>query len=259
MTESSRPISSENESAASRPATFYLGSHMVSPRWWQLGIPLFVSVNRLRQRRSLPVAVAPWGLDSGGFTELDKSGRWSTSEDQYVSEVERLREIGNLAWVAPQDWMCEPFILAKTGLTVRDHQERTVESFLSLRERVGPLVIPVLQGYAPREYDRCVALYQDAGVDLAAEPVVGLGSVCRRSRTIEVVRLVRYLGDHGLRLHGFGLKGDTFRALRYELTSADSMAWSYRGRREPGCSPSHKSEANCLRYAMRWRKELIAA
>ena len=58
-------------------------------------------------------------------------------------------------------------------------------------------------------------------------------------------------------LHGFGLKGDTFRALRYELVSADSMAWSYRGRHEPGCSPSHKSEANCPRFAMRWRDQLL--
>ena len=240
-------------------ACLYLGSHHATARWWALGIPLFVSVRVLKQRRSLPVAVAPWALDSGGFTELEKYGRWETTEAEYITEIKRLRGIGSLAWVAPQDWMCEPFMLAKTGLTVREHQERTVASFLSLRERVGPLVIPVLQGYAPREYDRCIDLYADAGVDLAAEPVVGLGSVCRRSRTRETIKLVRYLGDHGLNLHGFGLKGDTYRALRYELVSADSMAWSYRGRHEPGCSPSHKSEANCPRFAMRWRKELLAA
>lgn len=240
-----------------KAALLYLGSHHATARWWALGIPLFVSVRVLRRRRCLPVAIAPWALDSGGFTELEKAGRWETSEEEYVAEIERLSEIGQLAWVAPQDWMCEPFMVAKTGLSVREHQERTVASFLSLRARVGSLVIPVLQGYAPREYDRCVSLYQQAGVDLAAEPVVGLGSVCRRSRTSEAVRLVRYLSDHRLNLHGFGLKGDTFRALRYELVSADSMAWSYRGRHEPGCGPSHKSEANCPRFAMRWRSHLL--
>jgi hypothetical protein len=230
-------------------ATLYLGSHHATTRWWALGVPLFVSVRVLGKRKRLPVAFAPWALDSGGFTELQR-GRWSTTETEYVEHVERLRGIGRLAWVAPQDWMCEPFMLANTGLTVREHQERTVASFLSLRARLGPLVVPVLQGYAPREYDRCVELYRDAGVDLSAEPVVGLGSVCRRSATREAVRLVRYLSDHRLRLHGFGLKGDTFRALRGLLVSADSMAWSYAARREG-------RDGNSTAEAMRWRARLV--
>lgn len=246
--------------AASTPAVLYLGSHHTSPRWWQLGIPLFVSVRRLRQRRSLPVAVAPWALDSGGFTELSRPPhRWTTTEDEYVEEVERLNGIGQLAWVAPQDWMCEPWMIENTGLSVREHQERTIASFLSLRDRLGSLVIPVVQGYAPREYDRCIDLYAAAGVDLEAEPIVGLGSVCRRSRTREAVRLVRYLSDHHLNMHGFGLKGDTYRALRYELVSADSMAWSFNGRYLKTPCPEGKSScANCVHHALAWRERLLA-
>ena len=72
--------------------------------------------------------------------------------------------------------MCEPWIVAKTGLTVLEHQARTVDNFLQLRAELGGLVIPVIQGYGPRDYDRCIGRYQDNGVDLAAEPVVGLGS-----------------------------------------------------------------------------------
>ncbi len=30
-------------------------------------------------------------------------------------------EIGCLLWAAPHDWMCEPWITAKTGLTVAEH------------------------------------------------------------------------------------------------------------------------------------------
>lgn len=199
----------------------------------------------------IPTSAAPWILDSGGFSEIAEHGEWRTSEDEYVREIERWRAVGQLAWVAPQDWMSEPFMIQRTGLTVREHQARTVASFVSLRERVGSLVIPVLQGYAPREYDRCVMLYQDAGFDLAAEPVVGLGSVCRRSRTSEAVRLVRYISDHGLRLHGFGLKGTAYRALRGLLASADSMAWSYAARRNGG-------DANGLEEALAWRAQLLA-
>lgn len=177
---------------------------------------------------------------------------WQTSEDDYVREVERWRAVGHLAWVAPQDWMCEPFMVARTGLSVPEHQTRTVASFVSLRERLGALVVPVLQGYAPREYDRCVSLYQSAGVDLAAEPVVGLGSVCRRSNTGEIRRLIRYLSDHGLRFHGFGLKGTTYRALRGLLVSADSMAWSFAARYEG-------RDSNSIQEALAWRERLLAA
>lgn len=232
--------------------TFYLGSHHATTRWWELGVPLFVSVRVLGKRKGLPRATAPWALDSGGFTELSRPPhRWVTSESEYVAQVRRLVAIGRLAWVAPQDWMCEPFIVAKTGLSVAEHQRRTVESFLSLRDQLGPLVIPVLQGYGPREYDRCVELYQREGVDLEAETVVGVGSVCRRSGTLEAARLLRYIADHGLRLHGFGIKGDTYHACAEVLASADSMAWSYAARIEGrnGNSPDE---------AMAWRRRLLA-
>ena len=232
-------------------ATFYLGSHHATTRWWELGVPLFVSVRVVRKRRTIP-ATAPWALDSGGFTEISTHGRWVTSEAEYVTTVRRLAAMPYFQWAAPQDYMCEPWIVAKTGLTVREHQYRTVASFMSLREQLGAAVIPVLQGYGPREYDRCVGLYQDAGVDLAAEPVVGLGSVCRRSGTHEAVRLIRYLQDHRLRLHGFGLKGTAFHACRDLLASADSMAWSATARLQG-------RDANSPQEAMQWRAKLLAA
>jgi hypothetical protein len=55
-------------------------------------------------------------LDSGGFTELRLHGGWRTTAAEYVTVVRRYRDqIGCLEWAAPQDWMCEPFMLAKTG------------------------------------------------------------------------------------------------------------------------------------------------
>ncbi len=41
------------------------------------------------------------------------------------------------------------------------------------------------------------------------------------------------------------------------LESADSMAWSYDARRAPalaGCT--HRNCANCLEYALRWRRRV---
>lgn len=244
--------------------TFWLGTHEVS--WLarpDVAVPLFISHVRLRDRRSMPRAVAPWACDSGGFTELDRHGvdAFADGPAPYVAALRRYRdEIGSLAWAAPQDWMCEPSMLAKTGLTVAEHQRLTVDNYLRMRELAPELpVIPVLQGWDHEDYLRCADLYSAAGVDLPAEPLVGLGSVCRRNRTGTVRDIALSLGDCGLRLHVFGAKGAGAVRLASYAISADSLAWSYNARRKPalaGCR--HKSCANCPRFALRWRERLLA-
>ncbi|HSX28404.1 MAG TPA: hypothetical protein VLF60_03050 [Candidatus Saccharimonadales bacterium] len=73
-------------------------------------------------------------------------------------------------------------------------------------------------------------MYKSAGLDLARERLVGLGSICRRQGTEEIGRIVEQLAGMGLRLHGFGIKTLGLRRYRKHLMSADSMAWSIRGR-----------------------------
>lgn len=236
---------------------FWLGTH--EPSWLRhSAVPLFVSTRRLqRLRRRLPEAVVPWALDSGGFTELSMFGEWQTTPAEYVARVGRYAdEIGQLVWCAPQDWMCEPFMLARTGLSVAEHQARTVSNFLGLRQELGALVVPVLQGWARDDYLRHVDDYAAAGVDLEGEPLVGLGSVCRRQATGEAEAIVWSLQP--LRLHGFGMKTEGLRRYGAGLASADSMAWSYQARkRDPLDGCTHRSCANCIRYAMAWRDRAL--
>lgn len=236
---------------------FWLGSHRAN--WLEQEPDLFVSRRVLFERKKLPVAIGPWALDSGGFTELALFGGWVTPAVQYIQDVLRFeREIGNLQWVAPQDWMCEPFLIEKTGGSVAVHQQMTIENFLRLRDALGELVIPVLQGWTQDDYHNCWGLYEENGVALEDEPLVGVGSVCRRQSTQEAARIFRSLSP--LKLHGFGVKTSGLQVYADALTSADSMAWSYRARRDhplPCCT--HKSCANCLRYARRWRDRVEQA
>jgi hypothetical protein len=241
-----------------RTVKFYLGTHETA--WLErFQVPLFVSHRRLRVRKRLPVAAGEWALDSGGFSELGLHGCWHTTEPEYIEAVARYREeIGHLAWAAPMDWMCEPSMLAKTGLTVREHQERTISNYLRLRGH-GPF-IPVLQGWTISDYERCVELYETAGVDLTDQALVGVGSVCRRQSTVEIGLIMRTLAAAGISLHGFGVKKKGLARYGTVLTSADSMAWSSAARHDPplpGCT--HKSCQNCARYAMRWRHGLHAS
>jgi hypothetical protein len=241
----------------------YLGTHQVSWLARPDMPPLFISANRLSGRKRLPRAAVPWALDSGGFTELRDHGRWRTTAAQYAATVRRLADgIGRLEWAAPQDWMVEPFMLAKTGLTVAGHQRLTVNNYTDLMALDPQLpVVPVLQGWTLDDYLRCADLYAAAGVDLAAAPVVGVGSVCRRQAGGQIATIVSTLAGHGIRLHGFGVKTGGLRRYADYLTSADSLAWSYGARRagmdgitHPGCA--HRSCANCPRWAKRWHTRL---
>lgn len=234
---------------------FYLGTH--EPSWLRrVGVPLMVSHMRLRRLRSLYPATVPWVLDSGGFSELSLHGRWTFSAAAYVEAVERYRaEVGRMAWCAPMDWMCEPVMVERTGLSVREHQARTVASYVGLRD-AGLPVVPVLQGQTIADYHRHVDDHAMAGIDLSQLATVGLGSVCRRQASADIEALVRSLAP--LRLHGFGVKSGGLRRYAAHLTSADSLAWSARGRRVRPCP--HRgvtSCANCLPHALAWRARAL--
>jgi hypothetical protein len=252
---------------------FFLGTHR--PTWLaRTDVSLFVSRRTMPRTGVLPRALGPWALDSGGFSELSMHGRWETSPEQYADEVRRFAsEIGNLEWAAIQDWMCEPHVRQLTGLTVEEHQRRTVESYATLRKLAPEMPwAPVIQGWTLGDYLAHVKLYASAGIDLAGLPVVGVGSVCRRQNTMSASHIIGFLHDlHGLRnLHGFGFKVSGLTSLvrsavltgtTVELASADSLAWSYQARRErpmDGCT-GHINCANCLRFALDWRARLLAS
>ncbi|WP_409473561.1 DUF7221 family queuine tRNA-ribosyltransferase-like protein [Streptomyces sp. HC307] len=272
------PVSAEN-SAAMRPAApknpgrrsyddvdrvTYLGTHQPSwlarPEFGEDCVPLCVANHRLSGRKTLPRSVTPWMLDSGGFTELSKYGQWTVTPYEYAAAARRYHdEIGMMDVCAIQDWMCEDEILAKTGLTVERHQYKTVASFLNLMSLDADLPwMPVLQGFTLDDYLRCVDLYERAGVDLTYEPVVGIGSVCRRQTTNEAVRIIETLWSMGIRLHGFGFKVTGLRETSHLLYSSDSLAWSLNATKRapmPGCT--HKHCGNCPRYALAWRNRLL--
>lgn len=178
---------------------------------------------------------------------------------EYASEVTKYaNEIGQLDWCAPQDWMCEPSALKASGLTVPIHQKLTLENFLELRQRLGLLVVPVLQGWHLDDYTRHADAYMAAGVDLTKEQTIGLGSVCRRNAENEIGAIIGKL--HPLRLHGFGIKGTAFIKYNDRLTSADSMAWSFAARYKPplqGCN--HRACNHCPKWALTWRRSLLNA
>lgn len=196
----------------------------------------FVSVNRIRSRRSA-VPASEWIMDSGAFTEISRHGAYRESAVAYAGLVNHWHRVSGGAMVAAvsQDYMCEPFILGITGMTVADHQRLTIERYDQIRAAVhAAYVMPVLQGYTPTEYVSHIRQY---GARLAPGMWVGVGSVCKRNgdpRAIEAVLLAIRAERPDLRLHGFGLKKTALGSgvVRQILHSADSLAWSYAARRQ---------------------------
>lgn len=222
--------------------------------------PLFVSRRTLRHRKG-PMAIdTEWALDSGGFSELSMYGKWETSPDDYIEEVRKWYGWGRMSWAAAQDWMCEPVILQKTGKTVKEHQILTIENYQYLREKSPDLPwTPVIQGWEPQQYKEHVKMYLSSGIDLSQQKVVGIGSVCRRQHTSEIENLIKDLHGEGLRIHGFGFKLLGLKRVADYLESADSLAWSFAGRRSPPLEGhSHKNCANCKEFALLWRSKLMS-
>jgi hypothetical protein len=192
-----------------------------------------ISINRIRDRKS-DFLVNEWLMDSGAFTEISTHGRWRSPVEDYAKQVVRWSSCGTMLAAVSQDYMCEDFILAKTGLSISEHQRLTTERYRQLVGLVGVPVLPVLQGYDPRDYAAHINLYGDL---LKPGAWVGVGSVCKRNsnpETVETVLRAIKATRQDLRLHGFGLKITALENpnVRAMLHSSDSMAWSFAGRKE---------------------------
>lgn len=234
------------------PFWFYVGLHM--PQHAEHFDHSFISKSRLANRKSGFSPSGDWIMDSAAFMEVLTNGGYVTTVKEYATVIRNWRWLGNLSAAVAQDYMCEGFILKRTGLTVADHQRLTIERYDALvQEDVGTYILPVLQGFEPEEYCRHLDAYGDRIPDGA---YIGVGSLCKRNRDPrEVFRVLSAIHRHraGLRIHGFGLKVtalEDYEIVRL-LATADSMAWSYDGRRING------KLANDWRHAKRFERRIL--
>ena len=218
---------------------FYPGLHQPSDA--QHFDRCMVSVARLRKRKG-DFNVGEWMMDSGAFMELKLFGAYRDSVSAYADQIRRWSRCGQLVAAVAQDYMCEPFMIQRTGLTVEAHQRLTVERYDELlSEETGVYILPVLQGYEPAEYIDHIRQYGERlEPDLIDGKLigkwVGVGSVCKRNVDVTAIEEVLFKISEArpdLRLHGFGVKTTALESsiVRSCLHSADSMAWSFAARK----------------------------
>jgi hypothetical protein len=202
-----------------------------------------ISINSLRRpgrRRKSHLPVREGSeilLDSGAFTEIVTYGEYRHSPHAYANTLRWALPLfgGAKVTAVAQDYMCEPFALKKTGLTVQKHQRMTIERYdVLMAEGLMMPIMPVLQGYDIEDYVFHVRQY---GERLPSSMWVGVGSVCKRNKNpADIAHILSALHDErpDLRFHGFGVKRTALLhpTVRKLLWSADSMAWSAAARLE---------------------------
>jgi hypothetical protein len=236
----------------------------------RLGAPVLISANALSVWRKHDNGFRQWlrfrtstlsaldgidvTLDSAGFVAAQRYGRYPWRIDHYIDLC------AAYPWQRcfAMDFCVEPEIAADRA-TVLDRISKTVHvlrrCLRASRERgIEQRLAPVLQGWEPQDYARCLNRMGDV---VERSPIVGVGSVCRRpihgnNGIIAVVnRIDQELGASTTRLHLFGVKGAAATILRHHprVASYDSQAYGTRARvlaREGGFSKSNAFVATVM-------------
>ena len=245
-------LTDANNNPAATGPTIYAGVHIVSHA---AQLPhAMVSLNRLINRKK-DFEANDWIMDSGAFTRIS-SGKGHLPVKTYAEHIRRWSPCGSIAAAVSQDYMCEPFVLQITGLTVPEHQAFSTINYLELRDLVPHVyILPVIQGQTPLDYanhTRALSPHLPEGA------WTGVGSLCKRqgnpaqiSATITAIKSVR----PDLRLHGFGVKVTALRQadIWQRLHSVDSAAWSYWARRN-----GDPKDRNSVLACIEWTRKLTA-
>lgn len=195
----------------------------------------FLSFQIIRRRKNVfrNIEDKEWIMDSGAFSEIRKNGEFLFTPEEYLKHVEKW----NPYYFVNMDWMCEPYQLKKTGKTVKEHQEQTLDNqvkLMELSEGINPRLMGVIQGWSVDDYLSHIDMIRERGCLL---DYMGVGSVCRRNSKTEILQILMRIKKEipRTKLHAFGVKKDVFKDRLGQrifdcLHSSDSMAWSYNAR-----------------------------
>lgn len=203
-------------------------------------------------------------MDSGAFSEISINGKYTYSVDEYLGFV----QLHQPSLFFNMDYMCEPFVLAKTGLTVKQHQQMTVDNQIKIMDRLDKYDIKgqfagCIQGWKVEDYLTMIDQLKAHGLITHR---MGVGSICRRNSENDIIKVLEAVKHElpSVDLHAFGAKNKilSFPPVHDYVYSSDSMGWSYDGRRvdKKPCAQCYRhclNCANCHTYMMMWYNRLM--
>lgn len=213
---------------------FYIGVNQYQQLSWVE--KHFIYSYQLARRRKHPWMVPDrlnWIMDSGSFSELKMNGKYTFTPQEYFNTIEHWQP----DIFVNMDYMCEPNQLEKTGMTVDQHQLLSLENQIQLKELLEDSwmnghveLMGVIQGWTPLDYEDHIQLLKDHDMIM---PYMGIGSVCRRGDTNQILKVIKTVSKQlpNTKLHGFGVKTDILSnpLPHMVLDSVDSQAWCMAG------------------------------
>jgi hypothetical protein len=162
-------------------------------------------------------------IDSGIGGMFKPESKPRLSIEEYAEQIEKWQP--PIAWT--YDYPCEPSIRQRFGYNPTQAQLMTNANTIRLRDTYGLPVQSVIQGWRIPDYLNNIDKLKEEG--LLTERI-GIGSICRRGKTAEINRVIRYIKREmpgWVKLHGFGGKTSILKteARRY-LRSGDSTSWN---------------------------------
>lgn len=251
----------------------HLSAGPILSRALAMRLPLLVSASALSRwsRRGgvrdwagwtfAPLANLPAGtdcmLDSGGFTAhiAYRGFPWSIKRYLDLAEAYSFRLFASLDYTAEHE-------IAADRDSVRERVSRTIAANRETRRRAADRglsnrLMPVLQGRAPQDYERCA----DAlAWSMTPGRTIGVGSMCRRQTRgpeglVAVLEHLDRVLPPGVFLHAFGVKGDALpflKHLEHRVASIDSQAYGIAARRDAHRRGVCKTDRLVAGHMTRW-------
>lgn len=176
-------------------------------------------------------------IDSGGF---QATSSWDMEFPYEPKELFDWAESIDADLVACPDFACEPE-LHETSVMDRIHRTVEEHALAYAQYKDGDYtfeLVPVLQGYEPEQYRRCIELYEREGF---IEDYMAIGTVCKRDSVDSIHRVLetleRHLPDTEWHMFGMTLNAWKDRRLWGRFKSADTAAWNWGGQTQ-----AHKVE-----------------
>ena len=253
MSGPSQPLLASTQAITVRAGVPQIYGHLITAAY-EASIPVLFSANAFAKRDTRPSHIGAFrispaanfngfnlsaarkipagldaALDSAGFVASNRYGCYRWTVEQYYDLV----TARDWTWHAAMDFCMDPQVAgSKLVRMIRMHAtaQGYIECVNEARRRGAPMPMPVLQGWMPEDYLRCMDLLAvDAWPDL-----VGLGSVCRRNLhgpdgIATIVEALDRVLPPNVKLHLFGVKGGAISEFgdHPRLASIDSMAWDF--------------------------------
>ncbi|WP_302083039.1 DUF7221 family queuine tRNA-ribosyltransferase-like protein [Salinibaculum rarum] len=170
-------------------------------------------------------------IDSGGYQAVS---RWGGEYPYSPTELFEYASQMGAEYVATMDLVCDPNVESDLSSTERIEQtvENTTEvvaAYEASSTNYDFQLVPVIQGWKPREYLECVDAFRDRGL---IREYMGIGSVARKHANDEIHEILTRLNNNlpSTDFHLFGAKLSIVRDHRFwgQFESCDSAAWRFR-------------------------------